>query len=363
MNFRALTMTCAMTFAAAGALIGTAAPSGAQEVTAADCGSKTYRWLFWPDGHGALKSVPHPATDVPHVDVYSGKGKKFTDAQQVGYADGTAVTTTAACTPAALPGGGSASVKSTTAGQATGLHVHVEPGLRRGPGVDGRCSEPVGARGRRAHGERGGRNAGNRFDPRLQRQGLQAHEAAEVSHDHSSVRDPLRHLVDRLARRIAFEVRRGEHPPARREIYLAIAELRRRYGDVRDLTTSELSVFSQNGEDGVLAAIFERIGTTNRYFVEFGVEDGIECNTRFLVDVLGWSGLYLEPDDDAFARLAQRLGGRRDVTTTHAAVTPENVDELLRLRTPPTNQTCSRSTSTVRTTGSGRRAPCTHASW
>ena len=115
MNFRALTMTCAMTFGAAGALIGTAAPSGAQEVTAADCGSKTYRWLFWPDGHGALKSVPHPATDVPHVDVYSGKGKKFTDAQQVAYADGTAVTTTAACTPAALPGGGTASVKSTTA--------------------------------------------------------------------------------------------------------------------------------------------------------------------------------------------------------------------------------------------------------
>jgi len=115
MNFRALTMTCAMTFAAAGALIGTATPSGAQEVTAADCGSKTYRWLFFPQGHGALESVPHPATDLPHVDVYSGKGKKFTEAQNVAYADGTAAATTAACTPAQPSGSGSATVKSTTA--------------------------------------------------------------------------------------------------------------------------------------------------------------------------------------------------------------------------------------------------------
>ena len=114
MRLRTLTLTWAVAFVAAGALMAVAAPSGAQEVTAAECGSKTYRWLFWPEGHGALKSVPHPATDVPHVDVYSGKGKKFSEAQSVAYADGTAASTTAACTPTQPGGSGSASVKSTT---------------------------------------------------------------------------------------------------------------------------------------------------------------------------------------------------------------------------------------------------------
>jgi hypothetical protein len=114
MRLRVLTLTCTVTLVAVGALLGLAAPSGAQEVTAADCGSKTYRWLFWPDGHGTLKSVPHPATDVPHVDVYAGKGKKFTETQNVAYADGTAASTTAACTPAQPSGSGSGSVKSTT---------------------------------------------------------------------------------------------------------------------------------------------------------------------------------------------------------------------------------------------------------
>ena len=115
MKLRALRSTLFVTFVAAGALAGLAAKSGAQEVTATDCRSKTYRWLFWPDGHGALRSVTHPATDLPHVDVYSGKGKKFTDAQSVAYADGTSASTTAACTPAEPSGSGSASVKSTTA--------------------------------------------------------------------------------------------------------------------------------------------------------------------------------------------------------------------------------------------------------
>ena len=114
MRLRALTTTCAVTLVAAGAVMGLAVPGGAQEVTAADCGSNTYRWLFWPDGHGTLKGVPHAATDLPHVDVYSGKGKKFTEAQNVAYADGTGASTTAACTPAQPSGSGSGSVKSTT---------------------------------------------------------------------------------------------------------------------------------------------------------------------------------------------------------------------------------------------------------
>ncbi|TSC98580.1 MAG: hypothetical protein Greene101449_916 [Candidatus Peregrinibacteria bacterium Greene1014_49] len=52
--------------------------------------------------------------------------------------------------------------------------------------------------------------------------------------------------------------------------------------------------YSQNGEDGVIAAIFAMIGTTNRTYVEFGVEDGIECNTRYLFKHKGWKGLLMD---------------------------------------------------------------------
>ena len=56
----------------------------------------------------------------------------------------------------------------------------------------------------------------------------------------------------------------------------------------------DMKVFSQQGEDGILLNIFSCIGTTNKYFVEFGVEAGIECNTRFLREYHGFNGLMMD---------------------------------------------------------------------
>jgi hypothetical protein len=53
------------------------------------------------------------------------------------------------------------------------------------------------------------------------------------------------------------------------------------------------SVHSQTDEDGILREIFRRIGVTNRTFVELGASDGLENNTRFLLDQ-GWSGAWIE---------------------------------------------------------------------
>lgn len=63
---------------------------------------------------------------------------------------------------------------------------------------------------------------------------------------------------------------------------------------LRDLTRYERRIYSQNGEDGILQAIFARVGTTNRYFVEIGTGDGSECNTRYLADHHDWRGLLLD---------------------------------------------------------------------
>lgn len=54
-------------------------------------------------------------------------------------------------------------------------------------------------------------------------------------------------------------------------------------------------VYSQNDEDGIIHEIFQRIGVTDRRFIEFGVQDGLESNTHCLLHY-GWSGLWLEGD-------------------------------------------------------------------
>jgi hypothetical protein len=66
---------------------------------------------------------------------------------------------------------------------------------------------------------------------------------------------------------------------------------------LRNLRAHERSVHSQAGEDGVLLRIFECIGTSNRYFVEFGAKDGcVGSNTAHLRIDHGWTGLLMEGD-------------------------------------------------------------------
>jgi len=58
--------------------------------------------------------------------------------------------------------------------------------------------------------------------------------------------------------------------------------------------SDESRLFSQNGEDGVIKAIFEQIGTTDKLYVEFGCESGSQTNTRRLRESEGWTGLLMD---------------------------------------------------------------------
>jgi hypothetical protein len=75
--------------------------------------------------------------------------------------------------------------------------------------------------------------------------------------------------------------------------HLAVLAQGDRYADQRCLVRAGYRGASQNEEDGIIDEIFTRIGTTNRYFVEFGVGDGRENNTCALL-LAGWSGLWIE---------------------------------------------------------------------
>ncbi len=61
-----------------------------------------------------------------------------------------------------------------------------------------------------------------------------------------------------------------------------------------DINDHEKKIYSQNGEDGIIEFIFTKIGTTNKFSVEFGVGNGFECNTIYLLEKKGWKGLMMD---------------------------------------------------------------------
>ena len=104
-----------------------------------------------------------------------------------------------------------------------------------------------------------------------------------------------------------------------------------KYRDERSLVKFQSQVFSQNGEDGIIAEIFNRIGTSNNIFVELGIENGVECNSRFLLNC-GWQGLWIE-GNKTYCKDAQNLFkdniSQGQLKIANSFITKENIQQLL----------------------------------
>jgi hypothetical protein len=93
---------------------------------------------------------------------------------------------------------------------------------------------------------------------------------------------------------------------------------------------AEFRAFSQFGEDGIVQWLIARIPIEHKIFVEFGVGDYRESNTRFLLEHDNWRGLILD-SGQRHLRYVVRSGiaWRHSVNARSAFITPDNINELL----------------------------------
>jgi len=108
-----------------------------------------------------------------------------------------------------------------------------------------------------------------------------------------------------------------------------LAEKRKDWSQKETIRLKEFQIYSQTGEDGILQYIFEQIGTTNKTFVEIGIEDGRQCNTANLSLNFGWKGLLIE-GNKVYAERAKAYYSGKPVKVVQAFVTKENINELIK---------------------------------
>ena len=68
----------------------------------------------------------------------------------------------------------------------------------------------------------------------------------------------------------------------------------RKLVDEDNMSTWEYSVFSQNGEDGILEFLAGKILNPNKFFVEIGASNGLENNSAYFAICKKWCGICIE---------------------------------------------------------------------
>jgi len=108
------------------------------------------------------------------------------------------------------------------------------------------------------------------------------------------------------------------------------------------------NVYSQWGEDAILSAIFDQIGTANKWCCEIGAADGLFfSNVRGFIEQ-GWSAVLVEADHEQYAKCAELHAGNERVTclnyiavppglTTRGTTAQATIDELLEYAKAPRN--------------------------
>jgi hypothetical protein len=109
----------------------------------------------------------------------------------------------------------------------------------------------------------------------------------------------------------------------------------RQTASAETLSASEFKAFSQMGEDGIIQFLIRHVPIKHKTFVEFGVQDYRESNTRFLLKQNQWKGLVIDSNSDSIEFIRRdELSWQHNLTAVCAFITAENINDFFRATRP-----------------------------
>lgn len=110
----------------------------------------------------------------------------------------------------------------------------------------------------------------------------------------------------------------------------ALVNAKRQLSSIDDLADVEFSAFSQWGEDGIIDWLISKIPAIPKTFVEFGVSDYREANTRFLLQLRNWRGLVIDSSSANIQNIRrQDISWRYQLDCFSDFITRENINSLI----------------------------------
>ena len=98
---------------------------------------------------------------------------------------------------------------------------------------------------------------------------------------------------------------------------------------IPSLCDVELQVYSQWGEDGIIDWLIHALPPMPEIFIEFGVENYQEANTRYLLQNRNWRGLIIDGSKEHMDAVRHEdIYYRHDLTATSRFITKENINAI-----------------------------------
>jgi hypothetical protein len=99
---------------------------------------------------------------------------------------------------------------------------------------------------------------------------------------------------------------------------------------IKDIKDNEFQVYSQWGEDGIIDYLIRNVDVKQKIFVEFGVENYWESNTRFLLINNNWSGLVIDGSLDNIQHIKQdSIYWKYNLKAVQSFINKENINNIL----------------------------------
>lgn len=97
-----------------------------------------------------------------------------------------------------------------------------------------------------------------------------------------------------------------------------------------DINDYEFKIFSQYGDDGIIQYLVKNLAIKNKTFIEFGVEDFSESNTRFLMMNNNWSGFVMDSSPENMNKLkTYHWYWKFDIKHQTSFIDADNINPLL----------------------------------
>lgn len=142
-----------------------------------------------------------------------------------------------------------------------------------------------------------------------------------------------RNLIKKVLRRIDSSIAAPGHLNKDETELLAIGAMLSKQQSLLNfhcINDYEFKIFSQWGDDGIIQYLVKNIVIENETFIEFGVQNYQESNTRFLMMNNNWSGFVMDGSEAAMEHLKnQTWYWKYGLTQKAVFIDKDNINGLL----------------------------------